>query len=199
MHYVMHYVMYYVMRFEIRHVMRHVMHHVHVMQGMLELLVSLNERKPPPSRRFSMQTGGFLVLYSLFTDATKCRPGVVGGWLAPSCSASFATLLLSFLDLSEPTLLHSAVLCLARCPVLGPLLPELVDTRVTKRRDVFSGVPTPEEPQTPLATLLRSLLAELQVCARRVGCMRGLHSLHAHGMHTAWVTACALLVHPACG
>eukprot|EP00966_Prymnesium_polylepis_P015710 362904-Prymnesium_polylepis.2 len=54
---------------------------------------------------------------------------------------------------------------MARCPALGPLLPEFNDNRVTKRRDVFSGVPTPEEPQTPLATLLRSLLAEVQAVA----------------------------------
>ena len=138
------------------------------MEGMMELLVHLNERNPPPSRRFALQSGGFLVLYTLLTNSTKCRPGIIGGWFAPSCSASFATLLLAFLDLSEPTLLHSTVLSLARCPALGPLLPEFTDTRLTKRRDVFCGVPTPEEPQTPLATLLRSLLAELQVLGRLV-------------------------------
>ena len=43
---------------------------------------------------------------------------------------------------------------------------------MTKRRDVFCGVPTPEEPHTPLATLLRSLLAELQAAAGRPSPLR---------------------------
>ena len=54
---------------------------------------------------------------------------------------------------------------MARCPPLGQLLPEFVDDRVTKRRDVFCGMPTPEEPNTPLASLLRCLLCEIQAVA----------------------------------
>lgn len=80
-----------------------------------------------------MHTGGFLTLYSLFTNFTKCRPGLVGGYSMPSCSPSFATLILAFIDMSEPNLLNSVVLSLARCPRLGAMLPAFVDDRVTKR------------------------------------------------------------------
>jgi hypothetical protein len=72
-------------------------------------------------------------------------------------------MLLSFLEFDEPSLLNSICLSMARCPSLGVLLPKFVDDRVTKRRDVFCGVATPEEPRTPLATLLRAILNEVQL------------------------------------
>ena len=131
------------------------------MEGMLQTLGQLNAKNQRSDKAFTVQSG-FLLLYCLFTNATKCRPGLVAAHWASSCSASFARLLLAFVDVEEPNLLNSFVLCLARCPALTNLLPEFVDTRVTKRRNVFSGVPTPEEPQTPLASVLRSMLTEIQ-------------------------------------
>ena len=68
---------------------------------MLELLSKVNLKNAPSSTRFNVQTGGFLLLYCLFTDATKCRPGLVGGWQAPNCSGSFATMLLAFVNTKE--------------------------------------------------------------------------------------------------
>ena len=134
------------------------------LEGMLELLGTLNEKNPPSNRKFSLPAGGFLTLHCLFTDATKCRPGLFAGFHSSvSCSTSFATMLLSFLEFDEPSLLNSICLSMARCPSLGVLLPKFVDDRVTKRRDVFCGVATPEEPRTPLATLLRAILNEVQL------------------------------------
>lgn len=134
------------------------------LEGMLELLGTLNEKNPPSNRKFSLPAGGFLTLHCLFTDATKCRPGLFAGFHSSiSCSTSFATMLLSFLEFDEPSLLNSICLSMARCPSLGLLLPKFVDDRVTKRRDVFCGVATPEEPRTPLATLLRAILNEVQL------------------------------------
>ena len=64
-------------------------------------------------------------------------------------------------QLKDPSLLNSILLCMARVPELGPLLPEFVDDRIIRRRDLFCGVPTSEEPNTPLALLLRSVLTEI--------------------------------------
>ena len=105
-----------------------------------------------------MHSGGFLTLYNLFQGASSCQPCLLGHSWGTSCSLSFATLLLAFIDTSEPTLLNSLLLTMARCHNLGPLLAEFVDDRITKRRDVFTGVPTPEEPNTPLASLLRQVV-----------------------------------------
>ena len=47
---------------------------------------------------------------------------------------------------------------LARRPLLGPFLPEFVDTRKYKRRDVFTGLPLPDEAEAPLGRLLQELI-----------------------------------------
>ena len=59
------------------------------------------------------------------------------------------------------SLLGSLLLTLARKPLLGPFLPEFVDTRKYKRRDVFTGLPLPDEAEAPLGKLLTSCCGEL--------------------------------------
>ena len=145
-------------------VMKYKHERTHYMEGMMALLHRLNDHGE--SRKLQVRQGFFLQLYSMFQGATQCKPGLIG-WFSPSCAQSFATMLLSFIsEMSENTLLNSLLLCSARYTTLGPLLPEFVDTRVSKRRETFAGVPLPEEPNTPLATLLRSLLQEIKgLCA----------------------------------
>ena len=55
----------------------------------------------------------------------------------------------------------SLLLTLARRPSLGPFLPEFVDNRKFKRRDVFTGLPLPDEAEAPLGKLLKDVLREL--------------------------------------
>ena len=105
----------------------------------------------------SIGTGAFLLLYNLFQGATQCRVSGV------TCSSqSFATLLLPFFanELAEPTLLNALLLTLARTPTLGPFLPPFVDTRKSKRREIFTGLPLPDEENAPLGTLVRTALTE---------------------------------------
>jgi hypothetical protein len=93
---------------------------------------------------------------------------------------SFATLLLPFFsnELKEPSLLGSLLLTLARKPLLGPFMVEFVDTRKYKRRDVFTGLPLPDEAEAPLGKLISTALRELQdlgssqlIWDRHQGCM----------------------------
>ena len=90
----------------------------------------------------TIKSGAFLLLYNLFQGSTSCR------FLATESSHSCATLLLPFLLSSEhesPSLLTSILLAIARVRDLGPLLPPFIDTRAHKRRDMFTGLPLPDE------------------------------------------------------
>ena len=126
------------------------------LETMQALLSTLNSRGPLPAG-VSISTGGFLSLYAMFNGSTEVH--VHQG----SCSVSFACLLLAFYaaDLKEPSLLTSLLLTLARCPLLGPFLPEFVDSRKYKRRDLFTGLPLPDEAEAPLGKLIVQVVQEL--------------------------------------
>ena len=77
-------------------------HHTRSLQldGMLGLLATLNARGPVPAG-VSISTGGFLVLYALFTGQTQCRV------YSANSSQTFASLALAFYaELKEPSLLR---------------------------------------------------------------------------------------------
>ena len=131
--------------------------HTRTMQldGMLSLLATLNTKGALPAG-ISIASGGFLILYNMLQGSTQCRVS------SSNSSQSFATLLLPFFpELKEPSLLGSLLLTLARRPLLGPFLPEFVDTRKYKRRDVFTGLPLPDEAEAPLGRLLTDVVREL--------------------------------------
>ena len=126
------------------------------LDGMLSVLSTVNSKGPLPAG-VSIASGGFLVLYNMLQGATQCRVH------STNCSQSFATLLMPFFsELREQTLLSSLLLTLARKPLLGPFLPEFVDNRKYKRRDVFTGLPLPDEAEAPLGKLLKSVMHELE-------------------------------------
>lgn len=111
---------------------------------------------------------------------------------------SFATLLLPFFsnELKEPSLLGSLLLTLARKPLLGPFMAEFVDTRKYKRRDVFTGLPLPDEAEAPLGKLISTALRELQdlgssqlIWDRHQGCMISVPARR----HEEVTTECLLL------
>lgn len=119
-----------------------------LLEQILMMLSSLNS-KAAVQTGLSIATGGFLTLYAMFQGSTECRVH------AANCSTSMATLLLPFFpDLKEPSLLGSILLTMARRPLLGPFLPEFVDSRKYKRRDVFTGLPLPDEAEAPLGRLI---------------------------------------------
>jgi len=124
-----------------------------MLDTMLELLSALNNQ----SSSATLHNGGFLLLYAMFSGATRCE--VVD---SDSCGASFATLLLPlFDDVKEPSLLGSILLTMARKPLFGGFLPRYEDTRKYKRRDVLTGKPLPDEEVAPLGQLLKSVVSEL--------------------------------------
>ena len=127
--------------------------------GMMALLSTFNAKGALPTG-VSIPTGGFLLLYNLLQGATSCRVH------SANCSVSFATLLLALYPETEEASLEasfllSLLLTLARRPLLGPFLPEFVDNRKFKRRDVFTGLPLPDEAEAPLGKLIRDLQREL--------------------------------------
>lgn len=106
----------------------------------------------------TIASGAFLLLYNLFQGGTQARVSHA------NCSASFATLLLSFFhaELHEgPNILSALLLTLARVPELGPFLPAFTDDRKHKRRDVLTGLPLPDEETAPLGALITAAVKEI--------------------------------------
>ncbi|KAJ1631738.1 hypothetical protein T492DRAFT_838993 [Pavlovales sp. CCMP2436] len=110
-----------------------------MLDQLLSTVNSLNTVRSPPA--MSIETGGFLLLYNLF-----------------QCSVSLATMLLPlFPDAHEPGLLQSILHTLARKPLIGPFLPEFVDSRKHNRREIFVGLaPGDDGTEAPLGTLVKA-------------------------------------------
>ena len=133
------------------------------LDSVLALISKLNETTER-SDRLTIANGGFLMMYQLFQGSCVCRV------VRNDCGPSLATLLLPLLpDVRSKTLLSSLLLTMARKPSLARFLPEFADNRKYKRRETYSGVPLPDEPEAPLGVLITQLVTELGALARPRG------------------------------